>query len=89
MSVMLDNKKYFFMLEPTKSCQLSFNARWVYSFLVYRTSYGKAASEDCICRNLNICNRAVKKYLSELRDAGLLVEERGRYLASDPGERWQ
>lgn len=89
MSVMLEKKKYVFMLEPTKSCQLSFNARWVYSFLVYRASYGKAASEDRICRNLNICNRAIKKYLSELRDAGLLVEERGRYLASDPGECWQ
>ena len=88
MSVMLKKKKYVFMVEPTKSCQLSFHARWVHSFLVYRVSFGKAASEDCICRNLNICNRAVKKYLSELRDAGLLVAERGRYLASDPRERW-
>lgn len=89
MSAMLEKKKYVFLLEPTKSCQLSFNARWVYSFLVYRTSYDKVASENCICGNVSICNRAVKKYLSELRDAGLLVEERGRYLASDPGKRWQ
>jgi hypothetical protein len=86
---MLEKKKYVFMVEPSKSCQLSFHARWVYSFLVYRVSFGKAASEDCICRNINVCNRAVKKYLHELRDAGLLVEERGRYLASDPGEHWQ
>ena len=84
MSAMLENKKYFFIVEPTKSCQLSFPARWLYSFLVFRTSLHKAAAEACMCRNLGICNRAVKKYLGELRSAGLLVEERGRYLASEP-----
>jgi biotin operon repressor len=86
---MLANKKYYFAVEPTKSCQLSFAARWVYSFLVFRTSLNKPASGACIFRNLGICNRAVKEYLGELRDAGLLAEVNDYYLASDPGEHWQ
>jgi hypothetical protein len=68
MSIMLENKKYCFLIEPTKSCQLSWHARWVYSFLVYRASFGKSASQNRICENLSICNRAVNKYLSELRN---------------------
>ena len=84
--VMLNNKKYYFMVEPTKACQMSFPARWVYSFLLFRTSVNKPAVEDCICRNLGLCNRAVKNYLSELREAKLLAEANDRYLASEPSE---
>ena len=90
MSRMLTNKKYYFIVEATKSCQLSFPARWVYSFLVFRTSVNKPAAEACIFRNLGICNRAVKGYLAELREAGLLAEVNDHYLASEPSEEcWQ
>ena len=89
MSYMLEDKKYYFMIEPTKSCRLSFSARWLYSFLVYRSSLNKPAAEACMVRNPAICNRAVKKYLGELRDAGLLAEVNGNYLASEPAtEMW-
>ena len=67
MKAMLPNKKYYFFVEPTPSCQLSFSARWVYSFLIFRTSLNKPASESCIVRNCGISNRAVKNYLSELQ----------------------
>jgi hypothetical protein len=65
---------------------LSFSARWVYSFLVFRTSLNKPASEDCICRNLGTCNRAIKHYLQELQGAALLAEVDKHYLANEPGE---
>jgi len=43
-----------------------------------------------MCRNLGICNRAVKGYLGELRDAGLVAETNGHYVASEPSaECWQ
>jgi hypothetical protein len=58
---MLSQKKYYFAVEPTKSCPLSFPARWVYSFLVFRTSLSKPASEACIFRNCGFSNRGVKK----------------------------
>ena len=44
MSRMLTNKKYYFAVEPTKSCPLSFPGRWLYSFLIFRTSLNKPAS---------------------------------------------
>jgi len=69
---MLPHKKYYFMVEATKACQLSFAARWVYSFLVFRTSVNKPASGACIFRNCGLSNRAVKDYLAELREKGLL-----------------
>ena len=37
-----------------------------------------------MCRNLGICNRAVKKYIDELREAGLVAEANGHYVASEP-----
>ena len=90
MSCMLVNKKYYFAVEPTKSCPLSFPARWLYSFLLFRTSLHKPAAEACMCRNLGICNRAVKSYLGKLREAGLVAETNGHYLASEPSvECWQ
>ena len=87
---MLKDKKYYFLLDATKSCPLSFAARWTYSFLVFRTSANKPAAEICICRNLGVSNRAVKNNLAELREAGLLAEVNNRYLASEPSaDRWQ
>jgi hypothetical protein len=87
---MLANKKYYFAVEPTKSCPLSFAARWLYSFLLFRTSLNKPAAEACVCRNLGICNRAVKGYLGKLREAGLVAETNGHYVASEPSvECWQ
>jgi hypothetical protein len=50
----------------------------------------KPAAEACMCRNLGICNRAVKGYLGELREAGLVAETNGHYVASEPSaEHWQ
>ena len=90
MSRMLTNKKYYFAVEPTKSCPLSFPARWLYSFLIFRTSLNKPAAEACIFRNCGFSNRAVKSYLGELREAGLVAETNGHYLASEPSaECWQ
>jgi hypothetical protein len=87
---MLSQKKYYFAVEPTKSCPLSFPARWVYSFLLFRTSLSKPATAACVFRNCGLSNRAVKNYLSELREANLLAEANGRYVAREPsGERWQ
>jgi hypothetical protein len=86
MSRMLTNKKYYFSLEPTKSCPLSFPGRWLYSFLVFRTSLNKPAAEACIFHNCGFSNRGTKTYLSELREAGLLAETNGHYLASEPSE---
>jgi hypothetical protein len=87
---MLKDKKYYFLVDATKSCQLSFAARWVYSFLIFRTTVNKPVAEICICRNLGISNRAVKGDLAELREAGLLAEANNRYLAAEPSEeRWQ
>ena len=57
MSRMLTNKKYYFAVEPTKSCPLSFPARWLYSFLIFRTSLNKPAAEACIFRNCGFSNR--------------------------------
>ena len=90
MSRMLTNKKYYFAVEPTKSCPLSFPARWLYSFLVFRTSLNKPATEACIFRNCGFSNRGTKGYLGELREAGLVAETNGHYVASEPSvERWQ
>jgi hypothetical protein len=84
------NKKYYFAVEPTKSCPLSFPERWLYSFLIFRTSLNKPAAEACIFRNCGFSNRAVKSYLGELRDAGLVAETNGHYVASEPSvECWQ
>jgi hypothetical protein len=89
MKGMLPNKKYYFFVEPTKSCLLSFSVRWIYSFLVFRTSLNKPASESCIVRNCGISNRAVKHYLNNLRDVDLLAEDNRYYLANEPGQCWE
>jgi hypothetical protein len=44
----------------------------------------KPAAEACIFRNCGFSNRAVKSYLGELRDAVLVAETNGHYLASEP-----
>jgi hypothetical protein len=86
---MLATKKYYFLIEANKSCQVSFTARWVYSFLVFRASLSKPASGACIVRNCGLSNRGSKKYLSELRKANLLAEREGYYLAREPSsECW-
>ena len=42
---MFSNKRYVLMLQPTKSCQLSFNELLAYSLIVYRSGHGKGTTQ--------------------------------------------
>ena len=93
---MFTNKRYVLMLQPTKSCQLSFNELLAYSLIVYRSGQGKGTTQRRITQEFRIAKagrrhgkvRGIAKTIMQLQACDL-VEKHDRLLyAKQPPQGW-
>jgi len=84
------------MLQPTKSCQLSFNELLAYSLIVYRSGQGKGTTQRRITQEFGLAKggrrhgklRGIAKTIMQLHACGL-VEKQDRLLhAKQPPQGW-
>jgi predicted transcriptional regulator len=85
----LPDKKYFFILLATNSCQLKFEDLLVYSFLVYRAgTKHPTLAQRRIADNLGLCRTTVRRSLQRLQ--GLLLVKKtvdDRWHGLDPKDK--
>jgi len=93
---MFRNKRYVLMLQPTKSCQLSFNELLAYSLIVYRSGQGKGTTQRRITQEFGLAKggcrhgkqRGIAKTITRLHACDL-VEKQDRLLyAKEPPQGW-
>jgi len=78
------SKRFIKLLSVTKACQLTFNQRLVYSFLVYRSRLNKGVSVRGIAKSLQLDRNTVRVVVRKLVELGLVAKKDGNFQAVEP-----